>query len=71
MLQIFQLTDLAETKFLAKISEGNMVANVAEYHKARMLNLFNRHKEMKRKKARRNSEIEFLEGVAVRKKKML
>ena len=54
--------DLADSKILAKLSEGDMVATEAKYHAKCILNLFNRHRELNRRTSKGSTETDFIEG---------
>ena len=56
--------ELNDLKLLGKLSEGDMIATEAKYHKKCILNLFNRYRKHTRNTTiNSNSEFDFIEGI--------
>ena len=55
--------ELVDTKLLAKLSEGNMIASAAKYHRNCVRRLYNAYRDHNtRKSALENSALEVIEG---------
>ncbi len=54
---------LGDTRLLAKLIEGDMIATEAKYHSKCFLNLFNRHRNLMRQTEQPNKEYDFIEGM--------
>ena len=55
--------ELVDTKLLAKLSEGNMIASEAKYHRNCVRRLYNAYRDHNtRKSALENSALEVIEG---------
>ena len=56
-------TELCDSKLLAKLSEGDMVAIEAKYHRNCLIKFYNRHRDQKRSSSNEAAEVELVEGI--------
>ena len=55
-------TEIGNTKLLAKLSEGDMVATEAKYHSKCLLELYNQYSDVNRVQSN-NEETNLIEGI--------
>ena len=56
--------EMCDKKLLAQLSEGDMVATEAKYHRICLITLYNRYRDHNLKKSEESSELEMIHGIA-------